>query len=105
MRAGCRVRGDFIARHPKNNYFRYAFTINEAMAGMSLPLPPRYRSALYPARAWITEIDRRDIAKVRDFTIIIDEGRIINAVIAVERVHVTTRVTVVLLLGRFDTDT
>jgi len=59
----------------------------------------------YPARAWITEIDRRDIAKVRDFTIIIDEGRIINAVIAVERVHVTTRVTVVLLLGRFDTDT
>jgi len=75
------------------------------MAGMSLsPFLPVI-VLHYPARAWITEIDRRDIAKVRDFTIIIDEGRIINAVIAVERVYVITRVTVVLLLGRFDTDT
>lgn len=35
----------------------------------------------------ITEIDRRNIAKVRDFTIIIDEGGIINAVIAMEHVY------------------
>lgn len=35
----------------------------------------------------IIEIDRRNIAKVRDFTIIIDEGGIINAVIAVEHVY------------------
>lgn len=34
----------------------------------------------------ITEIDRRDIAEVRDFTIIIDEGGIVNAVIAMEHV-------------------
>lgn len=47
---------------------------------------PRYCSVLSRR---ITEIDRRNIAKVRDFTIIIDEGSIINAVIAVEHVYVT----------------
>lgn len=39
---------------------------------------PRYCFALSRCES---EIDRRNIAKVRDFTIIIDEGRIINAVI------------------------
>jgi len=45
---------------------------------------PHYCSAL---SLRITEIDRRNIAKVRDFTIIIDEGGIINAVIAMEHVY------------------
>lgn len=45
---------------------------------------PRYYSVLSRR---ITEIDRCNIAKVRDFTIIIDEDGIINAVIAVEHVY------------------
>ena len=45
---------------------------------------PHYCSVL---SCRITEIDRRNIAKVRDFTIIIDEDGIINAVIAMEHVY------------------
>lgn len=56
--------------------------INGKIADMSSVIILRY-----PAWVWVTEIDRCNIGKVRDFTIIIDEGRIINAVTVSGRVY------------------
>lgn len=59
------------------------FTMNEEITNVCHDI--RYYCSVLSRR--ITKIDRRNIAKVRDFTIIIDEDGIINAVIAVEHIY------------------
>lgn len=73
---------DFISQHSKNYCFRRGFTINEETADTSfLVIVSRYLACVQT-----TEIERCNVAKVRDFVIIIDGG-IINAVIAARNVY------------------